>query len=651
MAGLSVVVEPGEAGFFAGESVHVRITFRNDRRDAAGARRASASTSASASASTSTSTSASASHVRAGSVLDLQTNALSSSFRLAPTSASVPASPVTRHGASGASGASGNDRGDADAGADAAPASPLYPHTHARVVPRERGTQQLLWAYAQLSGSFSVDPALLKPFDFELVKQRIAQGSLHADTAPGRAVGGGELIPGSMAEASGRLTGNRNLAPGHHGDDDDGDDDDSGDDNDDDNDDGDNGDNGDNGGGHGGLSAGRGRVGIGIGNGTQHQHHARGALPPHASLDSLVLGLGLPSPLDRSVQDEQLYAKLTGARPPRRVRSVSVAHLGGGFPTLEERSDGWTAYLRNRLTLGAGVAPRALPQGSEGDWARVSPAPYALHGLAHRRTGSTLADKAASTVLAREIPTLSMPPSVLCVDLALRPGESRSFDLSIPLPPDLPPSYMGTSISFTYTLSIGTNRLVGARQRSNIVQIPIRVFTHVPRGGEPPFWDLLNPIIWLTDHGVVAPASASPDAPVRASQSPQSQPPSTAAALAGGPTSPIHIPESGPEPQQKAGRTKAERLVTRADLEAYAHTLLAGAPLPPPAEEGDEHKSCLDNADVLTRTSPKGTSVHVCILHARLLERAKWRLTMAGAGGFCVQYRTTLRRTGRWRRC
>lgn len=498
---LGVRVEPARAGFFAGEAFHVRIALRNERSHAPSPARTPA-------------TAPPGSHARFLSQIDLQTDALSDTFRLAgggdglkmsdstPTLPTV--SPSHHHLPQRAS----------VRGSTASARSPLFPGA-SRAAP---GHEHLLWAYAQLSGTFSIDEALIKPFDFELVKQRIAAGALHADApSSGRAIGGGELIPEFLAHGREEDKPEEMDLP---------------------------------------------------------QEGMHDLTLGHASLDSLVLGLGLPSPLERTAQDDALYAKLTGQRPPRRVRSLSVAHLGG-FPSLDERNaDGWTGYLRNRLTLGSGQAPKALPVGTDGDWARV-------HATHHRRTGSTLADKATETVLAREIPTLSMPPSVLCVDLTLAPGQEESFDLTLPLPPDLPPSYIGRAITFTYSLSIGINRLQSGSARtrkSRIVQIPIRVFTHVSPVGEPPFWDLLNPIIWLKDHAVVTPTSNS---------------------------APLVRPPSNPR----------EKNVTREDLEAFARSLLSPQEddqrpdqnsLEREEDEESNIKTCLERAELLTRTSPKG---------------------------------------------
>lgn len=86
----------------------------------------------------------------------------------------------------------------------------------------------------------------------------------------------------------------------------------------------------------------------------------------------------------------------------------------------------------------------------------------------------------------------------------------------IPLPPDLPPSYAGRAISFTYTLTLGTNRIDRSRsatsarsasgasgQKSRLIRIPFRVYNHVSVTGAPAFFDLGNPVVKTKDEAVV----------------------------------------------------------------------------------------------------------------------------------------------------
>lgn len=69
---------------------------------------------------------------------------------------------------------------------------------------------------------------------------------------------------------------------------------------------------------------------------------------------------------------------------------------------------------------------------------------------------------------------------------------------------------MGKSFSFTYTLTLGTNRLVKSKrgggvteQKSRLVRIPLRVYNLVSVTGVTAFFDLTNPVVNLKDEAVV----------------------------------------------------------------------------------------------------------------------------------------------------
>ena len=90
----------------------------------------------------------------------------------------------------------------------------------------------------------------------------------------------------------------------------------------------------------------------------------------------------------------------------------------------------------------------------------------------------------------KSVPTLSMPPTILAVDLTLEPGESKTYDYTLPLPADLPPSFRGKAIRFSYTLLVGSNRapdvLAGeTQQTSRLVRVPIRLYNNVACASQP----------------------------------------------------------------------------------------------------------------------------------------------------------------------
>lgn len=173
--------------------------------------------------------------------------------------------------------------------------------------------------------------------------------------------------------------------------------------------------------------------------------------------------------------------------------AIGGGELGAPSEGLEgeerKSSEGWGSYLRNVLSSGAGSKNSSIaPQ--------------------HRRKGSTLLDTRQKTLSSRSIPILSNPPSMIAVDLELAPGQSRSYTFRVPLPPDLPPSYVGRAISFSYTLTLGTNRLSRNKrgiveQKSRLVRIPMRVYNHINISGMTVFYDLTNPIVNQRDESIV----------------------------------------------------------------------------------------------------------------------------------------------------
>ncbi|KAJ1310699.1 hypothetical protein OPQ81_009224 [Rhizoctonia solani] len=94
-------------------------------------------------------------------------------------------------------------------------------------------------------------------------------------------------------------------------------------------------------------------------------------------------------------------------------------------------------------------------------------------------------------------PVLETQPSVLAVDLALQPGETRKYTYSVSLPAALPPSFRGKYFRLTYYLVIGTTRPdseADAGQLRRIIRVPIRMYNHVSVGQIPRPYDLMWPL-------------------------------------------------------------------------------------------------------------------------------------------------------------
>ena len=98
------------------------------------------------------------------------------------------------------------------------------------------------------------------------------------------------------------------------------------------------------------------------------------------------------------------------------------------------------------------------------------------------------------------MPIFEAPPAMLAVDLSLRPGEERSCECSrqqafhisymmflpldtytVKLPSNLPPTYRGRTLRFSYQLSVGACRATAGTPngQSRVMKVPIRVYNHV----------------------------------------------------------------------------------------------------------------------------------------------------------------------------
>ncbi|KAF8508516.1 Rgp1-domain-containing protein [Gautieria morchelliformis] len=207
------------------------------------------------------------------------------------------------------------------------------------------------------------------------------------------------------------------------------------------------------------------------------------------------------------------YAQLTG------TLSVDPAFM----PTSSEFLD-----LRNALHKKAAVGGGSLDIGSGSHRRRAS---GGFFGFLSSNTISNANSRASvpggittpAGTLGDDnneaLPTLETQPSMLAVDLTLAAGESRSYLYTLDLPANLPPTFKGRALRFSYQLIVGTCRAstpfvsasssglashlqVGSpaqsgdseRRRSRVMRVPIRVYNHVAVGAAPHPYDLLWPV-------------------------------------------------------------------------------------------------------------------------------------------------------------
>lgn len=103
-----------------------------------------------------------------------------------------------------------------------------------------------------------------------------------------------------------------------------------------------------------------------------------------------------------------------------------------------------------------------------------------LGGLLGGNELSSIKETKGSTN-ARSVPILSTPQSILFVDLQLKPGESKSYTYSHPLPKGIPPTHKGRAIKISYNLVVGTQRPAKTTQQHQVhhADIPFRVLPSV----------------------------------------------------------------------------------------------------------------------------------------------------------------------------
>ncbi|KAI5478593.1 Rgp1 family protein [Pseudohyphozyma bogoriensis] len=199
--------------------------------------------------------------------------------------------------------------------------------------------------------------------------------------------------------------------------------------------------------------------------------------------------------------------------PPNTITVLwSFAHLEGTFEVEDSLiKPAEFVEVKRALLGGAGVGGGTLEEPSTRsgwkDWLWGG-------GESQKRQPASLAERKTYTMKEKTIPTFSSPPSILGVDLVLEPGQSKSYSFSIRVPADLPPSFRGKAIKFSYHLVVGTNRSQfgplapgGASARdsvSRVMRVPVRVYNHVGVTGARPFYDLTNPIIHTRDEATTS---------------------------------------------------------------------------------------------------------------------------------------------------
>ncbi|OBZ78729.1 hypothetical protein A0H81_00275 [Grifola frondosa] len=187
----------------------------------------------------------------------------------------------------------------------------------------------------------------------------------------------------------------------------------------------------------------------------------------------------------------QLTEHLATRGAARLTRPLDLALCGASLAALPEHS---YAAIAGSAALGA-VAPRAHAVCV----LDVSPSPSSSVGL-----GLGTVEDEEDIDPDAPLPTFEVQPSMLAVDLSLAPGESRSYTYTIVLPENLPPTFRGRALRFSYQFILGICRAApagptagpaGANSSSRVMKVPIRVYNNVTVGRPPTPYDLLWPVV------------------------------------------------------------------------------------------------------------------------------------------------------------
>ncbi|KAI0825254.1 Rgp1-domain-containing protein [Trametes gibbosa] len=113
------------------------------------------------------------------------------------------------------------------------------------------------------------------------------------------------------------------------------------------------------------------------------------------------------------------------------------------------------------------------------------------------------------------LPTLEVQPSMLAVDLTLGPGESRTYTYTLVLPENLPPTFRGRALKFSYQFILGVCRAgsgvsspgAGPSSNSRVMKVPIRMYNNVSVSRPLRPYDMLWPV--LAQRGPLAPGKVT----------------------------------------------------------------------------------------------------------------------------------------------
>ncbi|KAJ3002209.1 hypothetical protein NUW54_g5970 [Trametes sanguinea] len=214
------------------------------------------------------------------------------------------------------------------------------------------------------------------------------------------------------------------------------------------------------------------------------------------------------------LRSQLLKRKAVGGGSMDITSSLSAQTLGPpGGPTSRRgshgRSSSLSAGLLSMLSPTSLVSSPSQPAFVPGHRARTSSV-FSLFSNGHAPPTSRSAGVGlglGASVPEDEVdpeaplPTLEVQPSMLAVDLSLGPGESRTYTYSLVLPDNLPPTFRGRALKFSYQFILGVCRAgssaspgAGPSSNSRVMKVPIRVYNNVSVGKPLRPYDMLWPV-------------------------------------------------------------------------------------------------------------------------------------------------------------
>ncbi|EAU93381.2 hypothetical protein CC1G_04360 [Coprinopsis cinerea okayama7 len=312
--------------------------------------------------------------------------------------------------------------------------------------------------------------------------------------------------------------------------------------------------------------------------------------PPHSA--GLGLGLGLPS-VGPSTEKIHYHQRTT-----TMVRSVTRSSAASTVTSTHSRRSSISSFFG----FGASTSSETSLSHLDGDSTLSGGSGFLTLGSG--RGGISQEEEERKKYEYDSdvpLPTLETQPAMLAVDLVLRPGEEKTYTYTLTLPDNLPPTFRGKSLKFSYELVVGLCRAGNGKNNiSKLMKVPIRLYNSVfvDRPQRP--YNLLWPIHKRMD-------LAMPSSQAKVVEEPSSA--STSGSFSAGPASGKGGRPSPPSSAKPKGVDSSKGNAGLVEIKGYAKRLLAALPPPPldskNSEESQPNQAAEEHANATSGGSPK----------------------------------------------